>query len=93
MPFKGIALVTRGYRPKRKTFLHIVSYSEVMGLPKKKKPMLFQTCMTVKQFGSLSGKKLQKLPLGRYPFKRYPFLPKKCILVHERYILVPKVYK
>jgi len=29
----------------------------------------------------LSEKKVQKLPLGLYLFKRYTFVPKGCILV------------
>lgn len=41
-------------------------------------------------------KKVQKLSLEQYIFKRYtliPYLhPKNCILVPTRYMLVPRVY-
>jgi len=37
-------------------------------------------------------KKVQKLSLGLYLFKRYTFVPKDCILVPSWYILAPKMY-
>jgi len=37
---------------------------------------LFDNCVY-----TLSEKKVQKLSLGLYPFKRYTFVPKGCILV------------
>ncbi len=46
----------------------------------------------------LSEKKVRKLSLGRYPFKKkkiiylYLFIPKGCIIVPRRYIFVPKWY-
>ncbi len=43
--------------------------------------------------GSLSEKKVQKLSLGQYLFKRYtfvPYLPLKVHIITKVYILVPK---
>jgi len=42
---------------------------------------------------TLSDKKVQKLSLGLYLFKRYTFVPKGCILVPYCYILAPKMDK
>jgi len=52
----------------------------------------YSKCSFQNVFPTLSEKKVQKLTLGLYLFKRYTFVPKGCILVPYWYILAPKMY-
>jgi len=86
----GPSLLVCNARVNKELVVHFIYSTLYNVLLKKVWKEHFQIAYPISMNKSLSEKKVRKLSLGRYIFKRYTFVPNGCILVPSWYTFVPK---